>query len=307
MKKKIIYIVLLIVILLVVYILNIHGGNNEKNKYIINNTGSEKKYDYEINYKEEYKDYIINDNIKEVSYSIANDTDVMYGKVYISSNNKLYITDELRNRTDLLLDEEVITLYNAFEDFAKCSIYAITKSGDLYHVGVSEPYIKAKFAEKIKLENKVTNFTSLKFNSYNDAIYDSIVVLTDDGNMYDTSSLIIYNPYSLNVFGEYIIHASNEISNFNREFLVNKDGDYYKAKTIITSNNPINDLEGNPKIIIITEDNKLIYTFENKVYECAEDVKKISVENNKIIVQFKPYKIVIDGLYDLNYYPIKNK
>lgn len=305
MKKNIIYIILLIVILLVIYILNIRTEN--ENKYIINNIGSEKKYDYGINYKEEYKEYIINDNIKEVSYSIANETDVMYGRVYISSNNKLYITDELNNKTYLLLDEEVLTIYNPFEDITMCSIYAITKGGELYHVGLSQPYIKEKYSKKIELEYKVTNFTNLKFNSYNNAVYDSVVVLTDDGNMYDTSSLTVYNPNSLNVFGKYLIHVSNEISNFNSEFFVDKDNNYYKVKTIIISNNPINELEGNPTIVIITEDNKLIYTFENKVYEYSENVKKIRIDNNnKIILEFEKYKIDIDGYYDLNYYSIKN-
>lgn len=315
MKKNKNFILIIIIILVISFFIGISfykfeifdkNIDKEKENYTVNDFGNERVYKYDIDYTKEYSENIITEIVSEIEYSVAYEENVLYGKVFIGSDKKLYLSDELYKKNYLLLDEEIETLYNAGVGLNICSVYAITKSGELYHVGLDQPVISSYFAEKIDIEEKVTKFTNLSLNMYLGESFSSVIVYTSNGNMYDAVTSVSYNPNIVSVMKKYIIYDTGLISNESRKILVNSNGDPYKVNIIAVANKPIEELEGNPTIIIVTEDNKLIYTYNDKTYEYKEDVKIIGVdeERNIVIIFENDDTIIFPGTYDSNYYAV---
>ena len=315
MKKKRNFVLIILIILVISFFIGISfykfeifdkNIDKENENYIINDFGNERVYKYDIDYTKEYGENILTETVSEIEYSMAYEENVLYGKVFIGSDKKLYLSDELYKKNYLLLDEEIETLYNAGVGLNICSVYAITKSGELYHVGLVQPVISSYFAEKIDIEEKVINFTNLSLNMYLGGSSTSVIVYTSDGNMYDAITSISYNPNTVNVMDKYIIYETDYISNTNREFLVNSEEEPYKANIVALANKPIKELEGSPTLIIVTQNNKLIYTYNDKTYEYKEDVKIIGVdeERNIVIIFENDDTIIFPGTYDSNYYAV---
>ena len=315
MKKKRNFVLIILIILVISFFIGISfykfeifdkNIDKENENYIINDFGNERVYKYDIDYTKEYGENILTETVSEIEYSMAYEENVLYGKVFIGSDKKLYLSNELYKKNYLLLDEEIETLYNAGVGLNICSVYAITKSGELYHVGLVQPVISSYFAEKIDIEEKVINFTNLSLNMYLGGSSTSVIVYTSDGNMYDAITSISYNPNTVNVMDKYIIYETDYISNTNREFLVNSEEEPYKANIVALANKPIKELEGSPTLIIVTQNNKLIYTYNDKTYEYKEDVKIIGVdeERNIVIIFENDDTIIFPGTYDSNYYAV---
>lgn len=302
MKKKNVLVCIIVILVVLLLLLTHYTFNVNKNiiseKYIRNEMNVIGNYSYDINYLEEYEENIILENVREVSYSVANDKDVLYGRIFLSSSNKLYISDELLNKTYLLLDEEVETIYKSPIEDNTCSVYAITKSGDLYLVGLTQPYIESYYADKIEFDEKIDRFTDLKINSWLDFGYHGVVFLAKDGNMYDSNTLTKYSPNTLYIFSKYIIYEDGAISDNKKNFLTNSDMEYYEIKSIILSNNPVSELEGNPTFMFITIDNKLIYEYDSKTYEVVDVVSNVNYDSSgKVEIEFKNSKIIVEGVY----------
>jgi len=316
MKKKINLVLIILIIIIVTFLLilsfykfGIKNNNKDQNdeKYGIFDVGMEIEYLYDINYLEEYKNNILTDIVKEVEYSMIFEDNLLYGKVYIGQNNKLYIYDELYKKSYLVLDKNVKTIYSNAENSNFCSVFAITTNGELYYISLTQPLISSLVVEKIDIPNKVVNFTNINLNYFVGTSLNSVVVLTNDGFMYDSLTLTRYNPNTLNVINKYIVYETNYISNINRKFLVNSKNEKYKVKVIAMSNEPIKDLKNHPNIIIITEDDKLIYLADdNKVYEYIKKIKLVgSNDNNLIVVVFEDDKyITFEGFYNSKFYPV---
>lgn len=316
--KKIKNIVLIFIIILLVsflvflsiYKFTDKQDDNKEIKYNINELSMETLYNYDINYLEEYKDNIINDVVKSIEYSMAFGEKILYGRVFIGNHNKLYISDDLLKKSYLILDEEVTTLYNTGENSNSCAVFVIAKNGNLYYVSLAQPEISSYRVEQIDIQEKVTNFTNLKLNTYMNSSLNSVIVLTNEGNMYDTQTLTKYNPNTVNILNQYIVYETGRISNMDRHFLMNSNKEKYKVKVIAVAHKPLEELKDNPRVIIVTEDDKLIYLSNNKTYEYPKKVKVIGVDNsnNNIVVYFEDEKLIsFSGFYNYDYYPVLYK
>ena len=72
-----------------------------------------------------------------------------------------------------------------------------------------------------------------------------------------------------------IVYEDKKISSLDGRILKDKSKKDYKVKWVfeITEDNPF---YKNPEILIITEDNKIIYLIEDKIYEYKKEISDIN-------------------------------
>lgn len=305
--KTILKIIILILIVFVVTLtINKFYGNRIKAIDKVNNVGYMVKYDHKINYTDTYKENIITDIVTEIEYSVVSGNDVLYGKFFIGTDKKLYITNKLSDKKYLVLDKKMKTLYLDKKGINNSYVYGLTEEGIIYYVGLFDANISSLFVEEIPTPSSVSNFTNLNINSFiGDA--SGIVVLLDDEKMYYTKGMIGYSDSILNVLDNYIVYPDGIITNIYGNALVDSNNNLYVAKNIILANEPIKELKYNPTLIIITEDNRLIYLIDDtKTFEYGLKVNFVVLDdNNNIKIIFEDSsELVFSGYYNQKYYPI---
>lgn len=303
--KIVIALLSILIVGLTIYKLLNNNNNNEKNNKI-NSVGNLVQYTHDIQYIDAYKDNVINDIITNVEYNITSGNDVLYGEYFIADNSKLYITNKINNNKYLALDKNVKTIYSNKEGINSSSIYVITEDKKLYYINLTEPNINSLIVKEILTPSPVLNFTNLKINSFiGDTL--SVVVLCEDNKMYYSNPIIEYNDNIIEIMDKYIVYPDGVITNINGNVLINENNSFYVAKNIIYANEPIKELEYNPNLIIITEDDKLIYLIDSdKTFEYSLSVEYVALDddNNIKIIFEDNSELVFEGYYNQKYYPI---
>lgn len=261
MKKKILIFVIILIVLLLgaltAYKLLIK--KNVKTEEFSSTKISETKKDEtstEKKDKETYSSNVINDDVKKYDYDlIINDAGIV-GSVFIGTDSKIYIKDNNSN-TYKVSDILFKTLYRIEDANEVLDLYALTNDGTLYYIFLKDLDIKKTAINAITTNFKITNFTNIKIKDPLFDIYNNIVVLSENGNMYEPRSGIRYRDKLISFQGEYFINEDNTIANSFGNLLRYGD-ENYKIKyflTFIDNGSPFKDVYS----VIITENNKIIY------------------------------------------------
>jgi len=294
MKKKIFLFVLILIIILLcgltVYKFLIA---KEKKAVEFNSVTLElKKEDLATENKDKdlYSSNIINDITKSYNYELIDNDKGITGSVYINDDSILYIKDNNSN-VYKISDVYFKTLYKTDDFTGFLGLYALSNDGKLYYIFLNNVDIKSTVITEIPTSFKITNFTNIKINNPYSYFNTNIVILSENGNMYEPKTGIRYTNKLITFMGQYYVFEDNTIANSSGKLLKNGDN-YYKIKyylSFMENNSPFKDTHS----IILTEDNKLIYCIENsdelKVYN--KTIKKIEYKVDE--KQYKTVKITI--------------
>ena len=128
---------------------------------------------------------------------------------------------------------------------------------------------------------KVVNFVDLDFMSdiYGDS--NTLFVLSTDNNIYDAASGIRYEPEIKILYDSLYVFTDNTMVDIYGRMLLDENGNNYKIKYIFQTYED-NEFSGKNTIIIVTEDNRLLYIEErpNYVYEFNKNVKNLEFDKN---------------------------
>ena len=183
-------------------------------------------------------------------------------------------------------------------------MYLINTKEELYKLSIEDCNIANYTLNKIDTDYKIKNFTNLKYNSYLDIYISDIIVLADDGNMYNPINKILYDDNILNVLNEYLFYPDATISNYDGKLLKDNNGNNYKIKYIFNINiqdEQIEDFLG-VNVAFITEDNKIIYVKNDEIYEIS-NIKEIKHNEDELTIIYDNNKQQAIKVYrDINNY-----
>ena len=168
-KKVVLYSLLVLMIIIFAFSMLMYKLENDESGelYIINNIGEVVTYESAVNYNGLYSDNIILEMVNQIEYSLEYGDDVLYGKVYIAEDSKLYISDDIREKEKIVLNEEIVTLYDAdIYETNKFLVYAISKKGNVYKLSMPYPDISNVEIVRYTFSSKIINFTTLKLNLF---------------------------------------------------------------------------------------------------------------------------------------------
>lgn len=257
------------------------------------------------NYQEQYKQYIVNDIEVYYEYEIVNLNDISYGNIYIDKEQHLNIQDKYNKKHETIKSDTFKTLYVVESDnISRLDVYLINTKEELYKLSIEDCNIANYTLNKIDTDYKIKNFTNLKYNSYLDIYISDIIVLADDGNMYNPINKILYDDNILNVLNEYLVYPDATISNYDGKLLKDNNGNNYKIKYIFNINiqdEQIEDFLG-VNVAFITEDNKIIYVKNDEIYEIS-NIKEIKHNEDELTIIYDNNKQQAIKVYrDINNY-----
>lgn len=256
-------------------------------------------------YQEQYKQYIVNDIEVYYEYEIVNLNDISYGNIYIDKEQHLNIQDKYNKKQETIKSDTFKTLYVVESDnISRLDVYLINTKEELYKLSIEDCNIANYTLNKIDTDYKIKNFTNLKYNSYLDIYISDIIVLADDGNMYNPINKILYDDNILNVLNEYLVYPDATISNYDGKLLKDNNGNDYKIKYIFNINIQdvqIEDFLG-VNVAFITEDNKIIYVKNDEIYEIS-NIKEIKHNEDELTIIYDNNKQQTIKVYrDINNY-----
>jgi len=327
MKKKIILITIIILLLAFASYVVYYKFSNDKNVEKKSFLAQEKSYNLvdlendKYNVKTEeldkitYEKNIITETVKEHDFLIKKDDSNTWGKVYIGEDSKLYL--ESNNETKVISDGEFKTMHIPVNTNTKLEVYALTKNGELYLVTLYDLDINSLQVYKMELSQKVESFTTLTVkNSL--GTEDIIVVLFEDGNMYNPIGEIRYTTKVTQVEYLYYVYEDGTIANYNGNIVKDDSNKAIKAKYFLRLYDDSKKLYNTPYLVIITEDNKLMFSaatedsLYNSMYVLKSGIKSIDYkivdeeykEVNVTLVFENNKKITLNGYYT-DYYGFK--
>lgn len=277
-KNILIFSIVLLIIVLLVTLYSVYRKKAEKSDSYgyLHNLGEKVTIETDINYLDEYKDNIIDNEVKEVDYEMFFDDTTIYGKVFINESHELYITNGFTKENYKINTVKFKTLYKSLASYAKSLIvYAISQDGDLYKIVLNENNIKHVKDYKIETVSKVLKFTNLQIYSYA-CTEPSLVVLCVDNKMYDVKSGLLYSTTYKKFFDKYLIFDDKSLTNSKGKKIINFLNEQVKIRGFIETNN--DEFEKSDKVLFFTTTDELLYLYdENNTYIYVRAVK--SVEN----------------------------
>lgn len=278
MRKKNILKIILIVFVIFLVVITFIAFNYTKEE--LDNVGHIIKLektlstDYEIDYLNEYKDNIIEENNLSYTYEILHSDASLYGKVYIDNEGNLIISDDFTNSSIKVNDEKYVTLYRNIGYTDKLIVYALTNNSKLYKILLDSTDINNTKYYELHFKNQVVKFTSLNVNTVSSNEI-SPVVLCNDNKMYVADYDLLYNTNYYEFYDKYIIFDDNTIALTNGKVIVDAFGDNVKAYAYILFNEKI--FESNPNIAIVSDKGELIFKYsENEIYSYHKLIKSIT-------------------------------
>lgn len=256
-------------------------------------------------YQEQYKQYIVNDIEVYYEYEIVNLNDISYGNIYIDKEQHLNIQDKYNKKQETIKSDTFKTLYVVESDnISRLDVYLINTKEELYKLSIEDCNIANYTLNKIDTDYKIKKFTNLKYDSYLDIYISDIIILADDGNMYNPINKILYDDNILNVLNEYLIYKDSTISNYDGKLLKDNNGNNYKIKYIFNIN--IQDVQIEDflgiNVAFVTEDNKIIYVKNDKIYEIS-NIKEIKHNEDELTIIYDNNKQQAIKVYrDINNY-----
>lgn len=307
-NKPVKFILILIIIGIILFLIFLW---NYKIKIVNVNTTNGIKISEELknierkDYQEQYKQYIVNDIEVYYEYEIVNLNDISYGNIYIDKEQHLNIQDKYNKKHETIKSDTFKTLYVVESDnISRLDVYLINTKEELYKLSIEDCNIANYTLNKIDTDYKIKNFTNLKYNSYLDIYISDIIVLADDGSMYNPINKILYDDNILNVLNEYLVYPDATISNYDGKLLKDNNGNNYKIKYIFNINiqdEQIEDFLG-VNVAFITEDNKIIYVKNDEIYEIS-NIKEIKHNEDELTIIYDNNKQQAIKVYrDINNY-----
>ena len=290
MKKKIFLFILILIIILLcgLTVYKFLIAKEKKVEEFKNITLELKKEDLVTDKKDKdlYSANIINDIVKRKNYELVIKDKGINGDIYIDVDSNLYINDNNSNIYKIS-SLSFKTLYKIDEFNGLLNLYALSNDGKLYNIFLNSLDIKSTVITEIAKSFKITNFTNIKINDPYSYFNTNIVVLSENGNMYEPRTGLRYTNKLITFMGQYYVFEDNTIANSSGKLLKNGDN-YYKIKyylSFMENNSPFKDVNS----IVLTEDNKIIYCIENS------DVLKVynkTIKNIEYKIDEKEYKTV---------------
>lgn len=305
MKNKLL--ILLIIILFIFVLFVVYYGTNSrfldenemKNpiSFIVED-GKKHLEDIETKDKDLYSKNIISNLVTSYDYELILGDNSIYGKVYIK-NGYLFISNAKNNTINRVSDYLIKTLLVEENNKNMLSFNALSTDGKVYYFLLSKLDITKYTFYEIKSNFITTNFTDLTLNSLDNINISNLIVLAEDGNFYDINTGIRYNAEITSLNDQYYIYADNTIANFEGN-MIKDGGEYLKIKYFIQT--PENDRPFKGiNSIIITQDDKLIYSEDNDnlVYQHRFKVKEIT--HKELGSGYRTIKIIFEDGSRINF------
>ena len=283
MKRKVVVFILVIVVILLLsatYLTFFYRPKEDKNIGYRLDLGDKIQFK-DINYKEKYKDNIINEDTLSYEYEIIHEKSVLYGKVYIDLDGYLYITNEFSNEKKRLNDVKFKTLYNVYMGTNRLCIYALSNAGDVYKLYLENTNIEDVEFYRLDFNKKTVKFTNLLIKMTG-CEFIGPVVLCEDDKMYDIETKLLYQEEYTKFYDKYILYEDNTISNVNGDMLVGYDSNNIEIVGYIQFDEDI--FREKPKIGLITTSDNLVFLQDDKhLYVYNKEIKSIdNTDINKI-------------------------
>ena len=292
MKNKVLrWLVILLIILVVTTlayrIIALPNKDNNRNELKfeehIANTKVSKRYatKNDILDKDKYPENIIYEDLLTLDYQFYDDSESIYGKVYIDNEGYLHITDENKNLNQVVNNSvKFKTLYVKDYNYQNgIFIYLISKNNDAYIMELHTTNLKNAKLQKVYTAHKVTNFVDIDFDIDIFPSTNTMFILEDDGNFYDILSALRYDSSIKGIFNKVYVFSDNSMSNLYGAMYENGTENYKIKYLFETFDN--NSLTTPYSIIAITENNELFYIKGNELwsyYLCNKKVKNILID-----------------------------
>ena len=222
MKNKmiatLIVILVLIIIVIGIYKINlnhkpVNNAKKEKITYELKNYISDEINETVDEIK--YKDDIIYENLLSIDFNFYHESKSITGKFYIDENKLLHIVDKTNNETDIIISNNKFkTMYT--KEFVYDSgifIYLLTEDGKLFEAELTSNNIKNVKLIDFFLNYKIKNFVNLNFKTDVSPSAIGLLVLADDGNIYDVFTGIRYTENLTSLFDMIYVTNDNKIIN----------------------------------------------------------------------------------------------
>lgn len=264
-------------------------------------------YIQESVYDDDYSSYIINENINEFEYFVIDESDAIYGKIFINDNKTLSVSDSSKNRTIEIVDKKIKTIKNV-GDSNVSGLYALalTEDGKLFSIVLNDANLNNIMVDEIELDYKVDKFTSIKYKGYLDTLQNKEVVLTSTGVFIECYTGSYFRTDITNVFDEYMLFDDETVATWQSKYIVTLNEERVKVKNIIYIFPNQGVFEYNPNVILITQDNKIIYKKnEEEIYDYGKIISNITYRDQKFEIIFRDNtKISFSGMYDEEKYDL---
>lgn len=307
MKNKIIIILALILVLVVVGV-NVYKYKNDnsknENSFIQIKLEVEKKDDIdgEVLDKDKYAEKIITEDVLFINYNFFDDKESITGKIYIGEDKYLYISDVNKNTEYRVSTTKFKTMYAKDSDYKNLYVHLISEDNKLYFMILAKNNISNATVVDTQLDMKVTNFVDVTLNNDMYTSSRAVFVLTDEGRIYDSTSLLRYDEEIKSIFNSLYVFGDDTISNTSGLMLKDKSGRDYKIKYVFLTQED-SDLIDEGTVVVITDENELIYIDKNleNVYEFNKKVKDVKFDvyypyvNGNLTITFEN-----DSKIDLN-------
>lgn len=314
MKKKVFYFIIILILFLLGSLTSYKIFINKENDTdsIRLNIVEEKKVIYNnTNDKDKYKEYIIVNPVYAYQYDLIIDDKGMTGNVYINKDKKLFISENNNNSSYEISDLKFETLYKSQNLEGLLLIYALSENGELYNIFLNSLDIKKTNISKINMGFIVTNFVNLEFKTLHGISFSNLMVLSEDGKIYEATTGIRYDLNIVSLNEEFYAYEDNTIANSYGNMIKDSNGKYLKIKYYVQLEK--NSIFGEALSFIITNDNRIIYNadkdgfmhtymYNNKIKKMSYDVKDYKAHINIVFEDNK--KLEITGYFS-DYYGFK--
>lgn len=231
-----------------------------------------------IDYLNEYKDNVINDNNTLFEFDIILDKDSLYGKIYLDEEKFPHIVNTKTNQDYKFMNIKFKTLYQiATLGVQKLETYGITENGDVYRFILDDASINSIKYYKMNNIANASKFTNLKVECYECSIL-GMVVLGDDNKMYDVDSGLLYRPDYKKYYDKYIVFPDDTITNYDGRRFLDFDGYFVEIAGFIVYEDSDVFLKNSNGVLIVAKDGFLMYLYDNNLY--MFDKAAINIDND---------------------------
>ncbi len=231
-----------------------------------------------IDYLNEYKDNVINDNNTLFEFDIILDKDSLYGKIYLDEEKFPHIVNTKTNQDYKFMNIKFKTLYQiATLGVQKLEAYGITENGDVYRFILDDASINSIKYYKMNNIANASKFTNLKVECYECSIL-GMVVLGDDNKMYDVDSGLLYRPDYKKYYDKYIVFPDDTITNYDGRRFLDFDGYFVEIAGFIVYEDSDVFLKNSNGVLIVAKDGFLMYLYDNNLY--MFDKAAINIDND---------------------------
>ena len=241
-----------------------------------------------IDYLNEYKDNVINDNNTLFEFDIILDKDSLYGKIYLDEEKFPHIVNTKTNQDYKFMNIKFKTLYQiATLGVQKLEAYGITENGNVYRFILDDASINSIKYYKMNNIANASKFTNLKVECYECSIL-GMVVLGDDNKMYDVDSGLLYRPDYKKYYDKYIVFPDDTITNYDGRRFLDFDGYFVEIAGFIVYEDSDVFLKNSNGVLIVAKDGFLMYLYDNNLY--MFDKAAINIDNeyekNTVNIEF---------------------